>query len=112
MLKSVAFLIAASTYSGPSTSRRVLRPSSNSAWFFGAYGRVMDGSFRLRPRRRRSECVADSKLFAPLHLVVAKTIDKVIVHHDERLHVGLHDRGAHEAESAFLQILAELVGLR
>ena len=54
----------------------------------------------------------EEQLFAPLHLAEAETIDKVIVHHPDRLHVGVDHGGAHETESAFLQVLAERLGRR
>src|SRR6185369_10006101 len=44
------------------------------------------------------------------HLPISKAVDQVIVHHPHRLHVGVNDGGAHEAESALLQVLAERIG--
>src|SRR5258705_11583925 len=43
-------------------------------------------------------------------LPIAETIDDVIVHHSNRLHVRINDRRANEAESAELEVLAECVG--
>src|SRR5258708_105010 len=53
-----------------------------------------------------------ASLFGPLHLAVSETVDQVIVHHPDRLHVGVDDGRADEAEPALLEILAERVGLR
>src|SRR5260221_1602367 len=50
----------------------------------------------------------------PLHnrsdLPIPETIDDVIVHHSNRLHVRINDRRADEAESPELEVLAECVG--
>src|SRR6267154_5414929 len=43
-------------------------------------------------------------------LPIPETIDDVIVHHSNRLHVGINDRRADEAESAVLEVLAECLG--
>src|SRR6267154_5347367 len=43
-------------------------------------------------------------------LPIAETIDDVIVHHSNRLHVRINDRRADEAESPELEVLAERVG--
>src|SRR6267378_1056832 len=43
-------------------------------------------------------------------LPIAETIDDVIVHHSNRLHVRINDRRANEAESPELEVLAECVG--
>src|SRR6266850_3844841 len=43
-------------------------------------------------------------------LPIAETIDDVIVHHSNRLHVRIDDRRANEAESPELEVLAECVG--
>src|SRR5258706_8554061 len=74
---------------------------------------------RRRCARGRSDCLAvltsgrtpRRASVVPQQLAVSETIDKVIVHHPDRLHVGVDDGGADEAESAFLQILAERVRL-
>src|SRR6266850_6069944 len=44
-------------------------------------------------------------------LAIAETIDKVIVHHADGLHVGVDDRRTNETESALLEVLAERIGL-
>src|SRR5882672_5922751 len=43
-------------------------------------------------------------------LPIAETIDDVIVHHSNRLHVRIDDRRADEAESPVLEVFAECVG--
>src|SRR5216683_4135131 len=43
-------------------------------------------------------------------LPITETIDEVIVYHSNRLHVRIDDRGADEAESPVLEVLAECVG--
>src|SRR5258705_512911 len=43
-------------------------------------------------------------------LPIAETIDDVIVHHSNRLHVRINDRRANEAESPEPEVLAECVG--
>src|SRR5258708_35055369 len=43
-------------------------------------------------------------------LPITVTIDEVIVHHSDGLHVRISDRRADEAESAVLEILAECLG--
>src|SRR5258707_15836805 len=40
-------------------------------------------------------------------LPITKTIDEVIVHHSNRLHVRINDSRADEAKSAVLEVLAE-----
>jgi hypothetical protein len=42
---------------------------------------------------------------------MAKAIDEVVVHHSDRLHERVADRGADEAEAAYLQVLAHRVRL-
>src|SRR5439155_18361048 len=42
---------------------------------------------------------------------IPETIDDVIVHHSNRLHVRINDRRAAEAESPGLEVLAECGGL-
>ena len=44
------------------------------------------------------------------NLSITETVDEVIVHHADRLHVRINDRGADEAESPALEILAERIG--
>src|SRR5437868_4143011 len=46
----------------------------------------------------------------PPNLSISETVDEVVVHHADRLHVGIHDGGTDEAESPALEILAEYVG--
>src|ERR1700737_1095022 len=46
----------------------------------------------------------------PLDLPITETIDEVIVHHSDGLHVRISDRRADEAESPVLEILAECLG--
>src|SRR5437762_3880329 len=43
-------------------------------------------------------------------LSISKTVDEVIVHHADCLHVRVDDGGTDETESAALEILAERVG--
>src|SRR5882672_9658206 len=43
-------------------------------------------------------------------LPITETLDEVIVHHSNRLHVRIDDRRADEAESPVLEVLAECVG--
>jgi hypothetical protein len=50
-------------------------------------------------------------LIVPLHFAVSETVDQVIVHHPDRLHVSVDDGRADKAESPAFQILAEGVGL-
>jgi hypothetical protein len=52
------------------------------------------------------------RLIVPLHLAVSETVDEMVVHHPDRLHVGVDDGRSDEAETALLQILAESVGLK
>ena len=52
------------------------------------------------------------RLIVALHLAVSETVDEMVVHHPDRLHVGVDDGRSDEAETAFLQILAESVGLK
>ena len=44
------------------------------------------------------------------NLSISETVDKVIVHHADRLHVRINDGRTDEAESPPLEILAERVG--
>jgi hypothetical protein len=44
------------------------------------------------------------------YLPVAEAIDKVIVYHSNRLHVGINRRRTDEAESPPLEVLAESLG--
>src|SRR5438876_2922466 len=45
----------------------------------------------------------------PAHVSISVTVDYVIVHHADRLHVRVDDRRSDEAESAVLEIAAERV---
>src|SRR5258705_3254764 len=47
----------------------------------------------------------------PPHVTISETVDQVIVHHADRLHVRVDHGGSDEAEAAPLEGLAELVGL-
>lgn len=44
------------------------------------------------------------------NLPISETVDKVIVHHANRLHVRINDGRPYEAESPTLEILAERIG--
>ena len=43
-------------------------------------------------------------------LAIAETVHQVIVHHPDRLHVGVDDRRTNETESALFEVLAEGIG--
>jgi hypothetical protein len=43
-------------------------------------------------------------------LPITETIDEMIVHHSNGLHVGIHDGRTDETESATLKVLAEHIG--
>ena len=45
-------------------------------------------------------------------LRTSKTVDRVIDHEPDRLHVGIEDRAAHEAKAALLQVLREGIAFR
>src|SRR5437764_14135952 len=47
-----------------------------------------------------------------LHVFPPWTGDQMIVHQAGRLHEGVHDRRAHEAEAAALQVARQRIGLR
>src|SRR6267142_6188438 len=47
----------------------------------------------------------------PPNVAISKTVHEMVVDHADRLHVAVHQRGSHEAESPPLQIAAECVGL-
>ena len=40
-----------------------------------------------------------------------KTTHQMIIHHPDRLHVGVHDRAADEFEATLFQIFAQRIGL-
>jgi len=42
---------------------------------------------------------------------ISEAVDEVIVHHSNCLHMGVNDRGTHEAESAVFQVFAQRIGL-
>src|SRR5712691_8413739 len=46
----------------------------------------------------------------PPNLSISKTVDEVIVHHADRLHVRINDGRTNEAESPVFEILAKRVG--
>ena len=46
----------------------------------------------------------------PTNLSIPETVDEVIVHHPDSLHVRINDRRADEAESPNFEILAERIG--
>ncbi len=46
----------------------------------------------------------------PVDFVIAKTIDGMIVDHPDGLHVGIHNGGAQEFESSFLQVEGQFLG--
>src|SRR6266566_2271885 len=46
----------------------------------------------------------------PPNLSISKTVDEVIVHHADRLHVCINDGRTNEAESPVFEILAKRVG--
>src|SRR5437879_13138341 len=46
----------------------------------------------------------------PDDLRITETIDEVIVHHSNGLHVGINDCRTNETESAMLEVLAERIG--
>src|SRR5690349_3469766 len=58
---------------------------------------------------RLSYCLTDRSSHV-LNLAVAVTVDEMIVHHADCLHVRVDHRRSDEAEPAALQILAEGVG--
>ena len=66
-----------------------------------SYLREMGCSFSLRGK---------SSPLILSDLPITKTIDEVIVHHSDRLHVRINDRRADEAKSPVLEVLAECVG--
>src|SRR5258706_50919 len=47
----------------------------------------------------------------PPHVTISETVNQMIVHHTDRLHVRVNHGGSDEAESATLQVFAERVGL-
>ena len=47
----------------------------------------------------------------PPNLSISKTVDEVIVHHADRLHVRINNGRTHERESAAFEILAKRVRL-
>lgn len=51
-------------------------------------------------------------LHLPNQIVIAKTVNCVIVHHSHSLHKGITDRRAYELEAAFLQIFAHRLGFQ
>ena len=46
----------------------------------------------------------------PLNFAITKTTDQVIVHHPDRLHMGVNNRRTDEEESSMLEVLAEGIG--
>src|SRR5258708_103072 len=62
------------------------------------------------PATHRAEIPRLGILLLLPDLPIAKTMDDVIVHHSNRLHVRINDRRADEAESPVLQVFAECVG--
>src|SRR4029079_13374714 len=53
--------------------------------------------------RTRSESIK------PANLAIAETVDQMVVHHSDRLHVGVDDGRTNEGKSATFEILAERV---
>src|SRR5439155_16027428 len=51
-----------------------------------------------------------SFLIDPPNFSISETVDKMIVHHADRLHVRINNRRTDKAESSALEILAERVG--
>jgi hypothetical protein len=47
----------------------------------------------------------------PPHITISETVNQMIVHHADRLHVRVNHRGSDEAESATNEVFAERVGL-
>jgi hypothetical protein len=50
--------------------------------------------------------------FETLNLSIAKTINNMVVHHAESLHVCIDDRRTDEGESSLFEVLAERIGFR
>jgi len=82
---------------GPPSSARFLKPSRGPAPQ-ASCSRQTDG-FGFSRRRRLLQ-----------NLPIPKTVDQVIVHHSNRLHVSINDRRPDEAKPAALEILAERCG--
>ena len=61
-------------------------------------------------REKISRTISRSSLPILLDLAITETIDQVIVHHSDGLHVGINDSRTNETESAMLQVLAECIG--
>src|SRR5262249_57026659 len=96
------------TCSGSRGSRA--RPSPRASRFAASFTRPCSAAFDA-PGSRHTRVRSDRRN-EPLQLPVTETVHEVVVDHADRLHVGVDDRRADEAEAPALQVLAERVGFR
>ena len=65
--------------------------------------------FRKSERNRRSTPANATPHFMREHGLVPKARYSMVVHHADRLHVGVHDRASHKLKTALFEIFAQRV---
>jgi hypothetical protein len=96
-----------------STSRRPIAFSKATVVESKLNASLLTGGHKIRSRVLAGTFVRHILIvlqLKPLDLSIAKTINNVVVHHAEGLHVRIDDRGADEGEPAYFKILAEGIG--